>query len=291
MSSGNTADLIAYEYGHRFTDTWVLIPLMILCYDHLLTLETEINFMWKRPKRLSFFLFLILRYLPLLSNIGMLFLRFGEVPLEKCHDWNFAKKTLIILQNILVGYMFALRVYAMYNFSKTILLFLCVAASTTIVLAAWSTVSETAATTNVPTGCDVPVSKESAIRMAAAWESQFVCDVIIFGFTVWRSYRQPSKFPGSILSFMARDGALYFAVIALANLVNILMYYFGDPWIAASMSWFTSTLSITMMLRLMLNLNKVADVGIFTDHATATSPVFQSHRTPRDEEATIQSTR
>jgi len=281
----SSADLITYEQGHIFTSVWILIPVVILCYDHLLTLESEINFVWRKPKRLSFFVFVTLRYLALLSSIGMVILRFSEIPLERCHAWNFAKKGLIILQNVLVGYMFALRVYAMYNFSKTILLFLCVMGLTTIILAAWSTVSETTLPITVPAGCDIPVSKESAIRMAAAWESQFLCDVVIFGFTVWRSYRQPSKIPGSILSHMARDGAQYFAVIALVNLVNILMYYFGDPWIAGSMSWFTSTISITMMLRLMLNLHKVADVGILTDQFTTSTLVFQSRPTVLDEEA------
>ncbi|KAJ6497287.1 hypothetical protein C8R45DRAFT_124612 [Mycena sanguinolenta] len=287
MSSG-TAALVSYESGHQFTSSWVLIPFCILCYDHLLTLETEINFVWKRPKRLSFFLFIILRYIALVSTIGMLVLRFSDIPLEVCHTFNFLKKGLTIVQNVLVGYMFGLRVYAMYNFSWKIVLFLCVAASTTVGLAAWSTASETIMTINVSSGCDLPISTQSAHRMAAAWESQFLCDVIIFVFTVWRSFQQPFKITGSIMTYMARDGTLYFAAMALVNLVNILNFYFGDPWIAGSLSWFTSTLSMTLMLRLMLNLHKLADLGILTDdRSISTALAFKSHQNACDEEAAL----
>ncbi|KAF7350819.1 hypothetical protein MSAN_01643700 [Mycena sanguinolenta] len=222
MSAGIAA-LILYESGHQFTSTWVLIPFCILCYDHLLTLDTEINFVWKRPKRLSFFLFY---YPPIYCSYEQ----------HWCHTFNFLKKGLTIVQNVLVGYMFGLRVYAMYNFSWKIVLFLCVAASTTIGLAAWSTASETIITINVPSGCDLPISTQSAHRMAAAWESQFLCDVSIFVFTVWRSFQQPFKISGSIMTYMARDGTLYFAAMALVNLVNILNFYLGDvtPFIHAT---------------------------------------------------------
>ncbi|KAJ7091090.1 hypothetical protein C8R44DRAFT_891774 [Mycena epipterygia] len=136
--------------------------------------------------------------------------------------------------------------------------------------------------------------------MASAWEAQFLCDVVVFGFTLFRSYRQPDKIAGSILDHMVRDGALYFAVLALVNLANILMYYvrslcsifasflscvadfqLGNPWITSSLS----CLSVTMVSRLMLNLHKAADVGIVTDESIFSSIHFQSrHVIQGDEE-------
>ncbi|KAF8176398.1 hypothetical protein K438DRAFT_1939394 [Mycena galopus ATCC 62051] len=282
---------------------------LILCYDHLLTLDSEINFLWRRPKRISFFLFILLRYFSLLSNIAMTqtLLNFGDVAPERCHAGGIVKKVLLLLQNILVGYILGLRVYAMYSFSKRVLFFLCGAAVVTVILATWSITSETIiSVTNVP-GCQYAMSKPSAIRMASAWEAQFLCDVVVFGFTVFRSYRQPDKVAGSILDYMMRDGALYFAVFALVNLANILMYYvrsfrplsasylscaadfqLGNPWIRSSLSWFMSTLSTTMVSRLMLNLHKATDVGIVTDESIISSMHFQSqHVIHRDEESNL----
>jgi len=280
--------LAAMAFGQRFTDAFFLAPLTLLLYDHLLTFESEVDFVWRKPKRLSFFLFVALRYVSLLSNIGTVALRFGPVPLERCHEAALGNIALIILQSALVGNILTLRVYAMYSFSKTVLLFLIITGLATVFMGFWSITGETwVLATQVP-GCDYPVSKASAIRMAGAWEAQFFFDLIVFVFTVVRSYNQPFKIPGSILSYMVRDGALYFAVLSLINLGNILMYYLGDPYMAASLSWFTSTLSVTMVSRLMLHLHQVADLGILTEHDAETSRHFKTrHCVHRDEESTI----
>ncbi|KAJ7106589.1 hypothetical protein C8R44DRAFT_805557 [Mycena epipterygia] len=273
--------------ARRFTNSWFLVSLVILCYDHLLTLDSEINYVWRRPKRLSFFLFILLRYVSLLSNIGMSFLNFGDVEIERCSAWAMARMLLIVLQYLLVGSILGLRVYAMYNFSKFVLFCLCAAGFIAFILATWSIMNDTEIALPAMPGCEYPMSRSSAIRMAVAWEAEFLCDVVVFGFTLIRSYRQPFKIPGSILDFMVRDGALYFAVLALVNFANILMYYLGNPWTASSLSWSTSTLSVTMISRLMLNLHKAADVGILTDDTTLTSVRFQSRHIRRDEESKI----
>ncbi|KAJ7725146.1 hypothetical protein DFH07DRAFT_854295 [Mycena maculata] len=58
------------------------------------------GFVWKRPKRLSFYFFLVLRYVALLSNIGMLLMSFTDVA-ERCIAWEW---TLTFVQNGLLVY-------------------------------------------------------------------------------------------------------------------------------------------------------------------------------------------
>ncbi|KAJ7853392.1 hypothetical protein B0H13DRAFT_1904120 [Mycena leptocephala] len=301
------SEALAKAYGNHFTNAWMLISIVILCYDHLLTLESEITYMWKRPKRLSFFLFILIRYFSLLSNVAMLF--------PRCYAWNVAKPVLIILQSFLVNIILGMRIYAMYGFSKRVLIILCGVGLTTFALAAWST-RETSVPASVIGAIREPPLSESLknsgplLGLAGAWEAQFLCDLSVFGFTIIRAYRQPIKTPGSILSFMVRDGTIRIILnraLTLANLANILMYYFGDviflpltflsgaqseydgqSWTAASLSAFTSMLSITMVSRLMLNLHKAANVGIFTDtQSVQTALEFQSDRIRYDEEANV----
>ncbi|KAJ7767862.1 hypothetical protein DFH07DRAFT_311107 [Mycena maculata] len=205
----------------------------------------------------------------------------------RCHASNLGTMILIVVQCLFVDNIVGLRVWAMYNFSKMVLFFLLSAGLIAFLLAVWSVTDQTWVLATGVAGCDYAVSKHTAVRMAVAWEAQFLCDVVVFGLILLRSYRQPFKIPGSILSYMVRDGALYFAVLAFANLANILMYYFGDPWTASSLSWFTSTISITMVCRLMLNLHKVADAGLLTEQSQSTSVHFQSRHVYRDEESNI----
>ncbi|KAJ7309418.1 hypothetical protein DFH08DRAFT_899315 [Mycena albidolilacea] len=54
---------------------------------------------------------------------------------------------------------------------------------------------------------------------------------------------------------MFRDGAVYFGMVALVNLANIIAIYTGDVITSGSMAWFACSISATMISRLMLNLH------------------------------------
>ncbi|KAG1815415.1 hypothetical protein EV424DRAFT_1102411 [Suillus variegatus] len=56
----------------RFKLYTILVANSILIYDHMATITDEITFIWCRPKALSAILFLINRYVALLSNVLML---------------------------------------------------------------------------------------------------------------------------------------------------------------------------------------------------------------------------
>ncbi|KAJ7791782.1 hypothetical protein B0H14DRAFT_2934411 [Mycena olivaceomarginata] len=167
MASEDTS--AAMVFGRHFTNACLLLTFTILCYDYLLTFEDEINFVWRKHKRLSFFLFIILRSVSLLSNTVMIVLRFGPAPLERCHE-SIGHVALLILQSVLVGSILELRVYAMYGFSRKVLLFLVIIGVTTVALAAWSISGDWVQATQT-LGCQYPVSRPSAIRMAGAWRT------------------------------------------------------------------------------------------------------------------------
>ncbi|KAJ7049556.1 hypothetical protein C8F01DRAFT_754074 [Mycena amicta] len=224
MSSQDPA-LSALVWGHRWANAWYLIPFVILSYDHLLTLGPEIEYVWRKRKHLSFFLFIPLRYISLVSNISMVFLTFGSVSIERCHAWNLGKIALIIVQCILVGNVLFLRVYAIYNFSKPILALLAVVGCVSLSLAIWSISGQTWVLALEVPGCQYAVPPHIAHRMAIAWEAQLFSDLLVFGLTIWRSVHHKIQVQYSILAIIARDGALYFGVLAMVNAANILMYY------------------------------------------------------------------
>ncbi|KIK44759.1 hypothetical protein CY34DRAFT_598214 [Suillus luteus UH-Slu-Lm8-n1] len=67
MSSSEGA--LAYEeaFVHAAHTVWVtricqLCPCIIFCYDYLLTLDREIEFIWRRPMRSSNVLYIIVRF-------------------------------------------------------------------------------------------------------------------------------------------------------------------------------------------------------------------------------------
>ncbi|KAG2368655.1 hypothetical protein BDR07DRAFT_1390511 [Suillus spraguei] len=57
---------------------------------------------------------------------------------------------------------------------------------------------------------------------------------------------------------------MYLGAMALFNIPNILTYYAGSSMISGTIGAFTSCMSVTLISRLMLNLHKSIDTGIFS---------------------------
>ncbi|KAJ7603105.1 hypothetical protein B0H17DRAFT_1189875 [Mycena rosella] len=223
--------------------------------------------------------FFFLRYFAFAGNIALAFMEFGDFKPETqplrdgtqiCKHLKSAVGLLIVVQEFVIGCTLILRVYAMYSFNKHILWLLVVAAAVTVGLGAWSVVPA-GPTPIIPIslpGCQILHSTAQSIRMAAAWEAELACNVLILGLTMYRAWQQTRDglLPdGSLWTIMMRDGAMYFAVICLVNLANILMFYLGDVNMNASLAWFTAMISVVMITRLTLNLRAVASVDIVSD--------------------------
>ncbi|KAJ7626098.1 hypothetical protein FB45DRAFT_1060618 [Roridomyces roridus] len=244
-----------------------LAGFVVLCYDHALTLPMEVSHVWPDLSNLKrgAVWFVLVRYIALASAIVLAVYFLGDLSDEVCKRFSSAEDWLLVIQEFFVGVTLAARVCAMYGFKRRVFAALGVAAVVTVALGAYSVMgSETTLTTNVP-GCHVPTSHKTALRIAAAWEAQLICDILILGLTLHRAYAfyraaGDGVGMGALLGTMVRDGAAYFGMIGLINLANIVMLYKGDVITAGSLAWFASAISVTMICRLMLNLHDVASV-------------------------------
>ncbi|KAF9252457.1 hypothetical protein L218DRAFT_711440 [Marasmius fiardii PR-910] len=146
---------------------------------------------------------------------------------------------------------------------------------------------------SISTGCHLQFERITAIRLAAAWEALFIYDTILFGLTIYKTWRErprgrigvsDGRMYMPLLTLVLRDGAVYYAVMALANFVNIMTFYFAGPFLRGSLSTFSSCIAATMMSRLMLNLHRSApDEGIMST-VSITNMIFNSNATSTDVE-------
>ncbi|KAK6995959.1 hypothetical protein R3P38DRAFT_99042 [Favolaschia claudopus] len=177
---------------------------------------------------------------------------------------NVANRLLTVIQELFVGCTLILRVLAMYSFDRRLVVILVMAAILCLSLAAWlaiPTKTALAATVkNVQSDCIPPATRPDLLREAGAWGALLAGDTFLLALTLHRAYTTRRKYPtGSLWRVLVRDGAMYFVVICLANVGNILMFNFGDVFTATCLSGFTVSLSVTMICRLMLNLHKAAE--------------------------------
>ncbi|KAF8874531.1 hypothetical protein BD779DRAFT_250608 [Infundibulicybe gibba] len=169
----------------------------------------------------------------------------------------------------------SLRVYALYGRSSRALWCMIIVGTATFSVACWALFAGQATTVSKQTsGCHIGLSYDTSKRLATAWEALFVYDSMIFALTLVKTWwvgrnikirtRQPS-----LITLLLRDGAIYFAVMALSNLANILTFYFCGPFLRGGLSTFSSSISVTMVSRLMLNLHETANIGIFSTQSFA----------------------
>ncbi|THU89204.1 hypothetical protein K435DRAFT_865510 [Dendrothele bispora CBS 962.96] len=121
-------------------------------------------------------------------------------------------------------------------------------------------------------------SKLRTLQVASAWEVTFVYDLVLFGLTLYKAHttvHHNMDFVGalgrrSLMQVLISDGSLYFAVVALSNMTNILSFYLSEASFKGGLSTFASCISVTMMSRLMLNLqaaNRGTEWDSFSGHS------------------------
>ncbi|KAJ7834347.1 hypothetical protein B0H14DRAFT_3871396 [Mycena olivaceomarginata] len=215
---------------HRLTRYIFLAGLAVLIYDHLLTLDAEIKLIWSSKLRVSTCWFLAVRYIALSANIGVAVYYFGNLDHELRQD-AMGMDVLLLSQEAFIETTLSLRVFAMYGLNRWVLACLLSATCVIASLGLWASIT-------------------------------LVCDIVVFALTVHRAYLR-RKTP--LYQRMATDGSMYFGLIVLANLANVLTFYLGDGLIAGFLSWFTTSLSVTLVSRLMLNLHEAAVPRIATN--------------------------
>ncbi|KAJ7881210.1 hypothetical protein B0H13DRAFT_2345197 [Mycena leptocephala] len=108
---------ILLNYGH-------LIGLSILYWDHLISLNAEINFLWRHNKSLSAYWFYINRYFGFFSGIAVSGLPFLTLSLEACIHYTFFREVVLVVAQVITGVIMIIRVYALYGRNRRILWFL-----------------------------------------------------------------------------------------------------------------------------------------------------------------------
>ncbi|KAJ6484494.1 hypothetical protein C8R47DRAFT_1321554 [Mycena vitilis] len=264
-----------------------IIGLTILFFDHLITLDTEINLLWRRSKSLSAHWFYINRYFGFFSGIAVSALPFVTLSVETCRQYSFVREVILVATQAITSVIMIIRVYALYGRSRRILWFLLGLGAIVVAVSVYSFTQQHGSRPMILGGCHFNLSGETSFRLAGSWEGLFVFDTIIFVLTVYNAFLTRRRMIPStgLYTLVVRDGAMYFGIVALANLANIASYYFPNSGVGqfpysiicsrklippqiinpGSLSTLASCVSVTMISRLILNLHEHANAGIMTD--------------------------
>ncbi|KAG1736237.1 hypothetical protein EDB19DRAFT_1050232 [Suillus lakei] len=164
-----------------------------------------------------------------------------------------------------------IRAYALYGGSKRLLAWMVIILFSLAVGVSVGTFGHFSGNATIlpGVGCYEIYTADAAARVGLAWVAEFVFELLTFILIVYRTCKTRSLLRLSlvtrrdIIDVIFRDGTMYFGVMALVNVPNILTYYFGSVATRGCLATFTSCMSVTLISRLVLNLhNKSTDAGI-----------------------------
>ncbi|RDX56616.1 hypothetical protein OH76DRAFT_1336759, partial [Lentinus brumalis] len=243
----------------RFNNYLTLVGLTVLYYDYCLTLFSEVEFFWKSASVSTVsVLFVIIRYYGLVGPIPLIFEYFVDLP-----------EDISLIPSFSV--MLVVRTYALYDRSRRILALLIVThlgGAIACLITVVTSRSPIHTVTPLPftySGCNLSLTNEQYVMhysyLALAWSAMLWFDTTIFVLTLVQAFRVRRYFPGGLLEIMFRDGTIYYGILVVSNVCNIITFMVSSSDILFSGSplkgmdtTLTNVLSTTLTSRLILNI-------------------------------------
>ncbi|KAJ6564974.1 hypothetical protein DFH09DRAFT_1145416 [Mycena vulgaris] len=278
---------IATAQALRLHNELHVISITFLYWDHLITLRDEVRFLWRKAKTRSTFYFFVNRYLACFGDVVITVFQFTSVPASVCRHVNLFRQLLLIINQCIVCVLLTLRIYALYGLDKRVYLGMLGVGAVLLAVSCWALIGKNGVPEPDVVGCHIAESQRIGVYMAVPWEALFIYDVLIFIALFYKTFakRKESRMmwrSNSIINLLIRDGAIYFVIMALMNLANILTYYIAGPLLRGSLSTMASCMSVTLTSRLMLNLHSVDRTGIFSATSRLESSYSSTYDSSRD---------
>ncbi|KAF8890468.1 hypothetical protein BD779DRAFT_1671402 [Infundibulicybe gibba] len=218
----------------RLENYILTFSLAFLYYDHLITIDREIKYIWRRPKMLSAYLFLANRYASFSANLVVALFQVTnfdlrvqrfEVSLNAELVPQMAPSKLQGLQSITAASPYRNSILSAYSND--------LAGVAGLGVTGWALSGQQITVARHSSGCHVGFAYNTSTRLVVPWMAVFAYDSVVFALTLVKTWRAGCevtihrRLP--IIVLLLRDGAIYFAVMALANLANILTCYVCIP--------------------------------------------------------------
>ncbi|KAL6300315.1 hypothetical protein BKA93DRAFT_829143 [Sparassis latifolia] len=277
---------------------------MIIVYDHLITFNDELELIWNSSLSLGKCLFLVNRYYALVSvifnNYGALFssntlgyvvtlFSFLSSSVQPIYHrfslhWYKWQGWTGVVTFVLAEMILQLRLYALYFFSKKVLIIM---ASTCIIATAFSAVvmgwvlSRISASSDAIPGIKFCVATGVSHHFWTFWVPMLVSESVLCALALYRGFQ--NYYGGTLfrtgkrlVEVLIRDSAFYFVVMFATYLVNAIVFIVGTSNEVEVPIGFAVALSCVLGNRLCLNVRGMIRHDYDDSLTTMTAP--SAHR-------------
>jgi len=243
-----------------------------LYYDHIITFSQELRKIWKRRLTILNTLFIINRYTTFFGYIPIAYFTFNSTSdVTDCSRFVLFPAALSIITQAIISVIVILRCYALYNGNRYIIAPVLVLGLATMASIIWATTKLMGIDFDFGgpyRSCVSHIVPGKNIPYKVSWLLSVVFDLVVFLLTLVRTVqiRRMHRFQGSygsLANLFLRDGSIYFAIMAMSYIIHQCLYrYLKRSLFSSSMgnnAFLTHAISVTMMSRLILNLNSYPD--------------------------------
>jgi len=237
-----------------------LASVLILVYDYFLTLDLEIEKVWRRSLQGSTVLFLINRYFPLFCYPVIIYAYHQtNWSSSSCNTFLHFPLAMTVVSDVVISSMVILRLYALYLGQWRVPFALCILA----VIQLACGIRAVGGVELIPpqagvNGCIITVKLNSTDRFALLWSISVIFDFAAFLLTLWQTLSlRPKTGKGiqtRLYDLLLRDGVVYFAVMFTAKLINFIVFWTISRDLITINWTFNHTITAIMISRLFLNL-------------------------------------
>ncbi|CAE6417608.1 unnamed protein product [Rhizoctonia solani] len=260
----------------------VLISLLvagfcILIYDHILTFPQEVELIWKQQRSWVSVLFVLNRYITPLVLIVDVFDKGGLtdfLPRSFCVNWYFAESTWNLVAFGLIHALVALRVHAIWgrprwlSITLSILYVIYFVATATIAFKFQIEYAHTVAYYPIFRLCFAEVSP----YIWSCWLPALIFEFFVFVLTIIKAVEHSKRNVNTpVVRVLYRDGIIYFIVITLCSMFNMMVWLLAPPTLVALSKYFVLCVVPTMGARLVLNLRGSRREDLMPTHSGKTT--------------------
>jgi len=266
MSKEVLKNRVAEEFHELVSTNYLgLAGFVVLVYDHILTFNDEIQYIWHGKKKIVIWLFLINRYVtPLGFIINLNAYMSPSWSIETCRQFVVYEGIMGFFGVAVASLMMLVRIHAIYYGDLYVMSIMWLLFWGMVIVNVWLLTTTGPVIHPGIAGCSMLFGQSHNIGRwvsATAW-TPLCFDTVVIALVIFRTRRivlakiaEQSK----VVTVLIRDGIMYFSVILAVNLVLAVMIVRAPDGIKNIFAQFQLILTVTMMSRITLNLRKNMD--------------------------------
>ncbi|GLB45725.1 hypothetical protein LshimejAT787_2600580 [Lyophyllum shimeji] len=252
----------------------------ILFYDYFLTLEMEVEYIWKATWGMGKVLFLLARYPTFVDVPVMLYYALTpNLPFEKCANLYSAASWLTAFGIGMAEAVLVLRTFALWGNNRKILVFLlglytAIYIPVVVILVIFLRSLRWGAPP-LPTvvGC---YPTQGSVILFADFALLMVNETIVMVLTIWIGVKRFRHSRNPLVITLYRDGVFYFVYLFLISAGNIIVLLAGPPEYVDLLNTFQRVMHSVLSTRILLHVRATARDGYVRDMTPLSNLRFES---------------